>query len=188
MREALILLIALALPGVTLAAESPQQAFAKLWEGRTVTVRSTLYSLIYSERGKLGTTRSGLREGLVVATPYQGSFLKFDGRQGRVDVIQHDAKRFVAAVNETYHPDALDVRSYRKLEAFALDRYDPGVELVVSAVRVDRDEVRFEFARGADTEPVTGIRIKWPVPLSKTFSERDLVENLIGQFVEINRS
>jgi hypothetical protein len=185
MKRTLVFLLAFASAGTTLEADdSPQQAFVKGWEGRTVTVRATLYSLIYNERGKLGTSRSGLREGLVVATPSEGAYFQFDGRQGRHEVIQYDLQRFVAAVNKTYEPDALDVRSYRKLEAVAINRYDPGVELVVSGVRVDRDQVRFEFARAPGDDAVTGIRIKWPVPLSKVFTERALVEGLVQRFVE----
>jgi hypothetical protein len=187
MKRALLFVLAVAWTGTLVAADSPQQAFVRVWEGRAVTVRAALYSLIYNERGKLGTSRSGLREGLIVATPPEGAYLQFDGRQGRHDVTGHDLDRFVAAVNTMYEPDALDVRSYRKLEAVAINRYDPGVELVVTGVRVDRDEVRFEFAKTGGDEPVTGIRVKWPVPLSKTFSERELVEDLILRFVDVDQ-
>src|SRR5262245_25938591 len=82
MKRSLVSLIAVACAGVALAAESPQEAFARAWEGRHVTVKSTLYSLIYTERGKLGTTHSGLREGVIVITPSQGAYFQFDGRQG----------------------------------------------------------------------------------------------------------
>jgi hypothetical protein len=187
MQRALIFVFALASAGATLLAESPQQAFVKGWEGRTVTVKATLYSLVYNERGKLGTSRAGLREGLIVATPSQGAYLQFDGRQGRGEVTQHDPQRLVAAVNKAYEADVLDVRQYRKLEAVAIDRYDPGVELLVTDVRVDRDQVRFEFATAGGAEAVTGIRVKWPVPLSGSFSERDLVEGLLLRFVEIKQ-
>ena len=189
MKRALLFLLVFAAAGATLEGDdSPQQAFVRLWEGRTVTVRSTLYSLIYNERGKLGTSRSGLREGLIVATPTQGAYFQFDGRQGRNEVIQTDLQRFVAAVNKVYEPDSLDVRSYRKLEAVTINRYDPGVELVVTSVRVEPDQVRFQFARADGEDVVTGIRVKWPVPLSKVFSERPLVEGLVQRFVEVKQN
>ena len=188
MRRLLALLPALALTGATLAADTPQQAFVRAWEGRTVTVKATLYSLIYNERGKLGTTRSGLREGLIVATPSEGAYFEFAGRQGRQDVTQHDLQRFVAAVNHAYQPDALDVRTYRKLEAVAINPFEVGGELLVTGVRVGRDEVRLEFAKVEDSEVVTGIRVRWPVPLSKAFSERALVEDLLQRFVAIARN
>lgn len=179
--------LALVSTAATLAAETPQQTFAKAWQGRTVTVKATLYSLIYNERGKLGTTRSGLREGLVVATPSQGAYFQFDGRQGRPEVMQRKLDRFVVAVNTAYQPDALDVRSYRKLEAVAINRYDPGVELVVSGVRVGVDQVTFEFAAAIGDEAVTAVKVKWPVPLSKVFTERPLVLEALEQFVEFKQ-
>ncbi len=46
MKRILTGVLALALAGATLGAETPQQTFAKAWTGRTVTVRATLYSLI----------------------------------------------------------------------------------------------------------------------------------------------
>ena len=178
---------ALVAAGATLEAETPQQTFAKAWQGRPVTVKATLYSLIYNERGKLGTTRSGLREGLVVATPSQGAYFQFDGRQGRPEVRQKNLERFVVAVNTAYQPDELDVRSFRKLEAVAINRYDPGVELIVSGVRVGVDQVTFEFATAIGDEAVTAVRVKWPVPLSKVFTERPLVLEALEQFVEFRQ-
>jgi len=73
MRRAILSLAAVAAIGAaTASAETPQQAFIRSWEGRSVVVRNTLYTLVYNERGKLGNTRSGKRDGLVVATPSQG--------------------------------------------------------------------------------------------------------------------
>jgi DNA-binding winged helix-turn-helix (wHTH) protein len=185
MKRTVVVLLALALARAALASDSPQQAFARAWEGRIVTVRATLYSLIYNERGKLGTTRSGLREGLIVVTPSQGAYFQFDSRQGRNEVRQHDLQQVIAAVNAAYEKDALDVRPYRKLDAVGINRYDPGVELVVSAVRFARDEVQFEFAATVGGEAVTAMRVKWPVPWSKGFSERGLVEGLLQRFVDV---
>jgi hypothetical protein len=128
-----------------------------------------------------------LRDGLIVVTPSQGAYFRFESRQGRNEVIQHDLQQVVAAVNAAYERDALDVRPYRKLEAVGINRYDPGVELVVSAVRMARDEVRFEFAASVGGEALTAIRVKWPVPLSKGFNERELVEGLIQRFIAVKR-
>ena len=182
-RNAIALLL-VAAAGIPLAADSPQQTFAKTWEGRTVTVKTTLYSLIFNERGKLGTTKSGLREGLIVVTPSKGAYFQFDGRQGRGEIVRKDLQGFVAAVNAEYEKDALDVRPYRKLEAVAINRYDPGVELLITGVRIGPDQVRVDLATGSG-ETATAIRIKWPVPLSKAFNERPLVENVLQQFVDI---
>ena len=59
-RRVAVVIIALATALSTLAAsESPQQAFVKRWEGQSVVVKQTLYTLVYNERGRLGNTRTG---------------------------------------------------------------------------------------------------------------------------------
>ena len=172
------------LAGSTLAAESAQQAFVRAWMGRPVIVKSTLYSLVFNERGRLGNMRSGVREGLIVATPSAGSHFQFDGRQGRDTVIERDLQRIVSAVSTAYERDALEVRSYRKIEPIAINRFDPGVELVVSGVDVNRDQLKLDLALPGD-KTSTSIRIKWPAPLSKGFTERPLLEDLIRRFVDL---
>ena len=54
---------------------------------------------------------------------------------------------------------------------------------------MSRDTVRLSFTQpagpdGADV-PVTSLTIKWPMPLSKSFSERDVIEKLINPFVDV---
>lgn len=180
----------LILATVTLAAESPQQAFARRWQGKSVVVKQTLYTLVYNERGKLGNTRNNRRDGLTVITPSDGVYYQFDGRQGRDDVKQRDAARILAAVNTEYEPDSLDVRSYRKVEPIVMNRYDPGVELTIGRVLIDKDIVRVAFVQGpaVGEDPLTWLTVKWPVPLSKSLSEADNLEGLIRQFVDFNTS
>ena len=173
------------------ASETAQQAFVKRWEGQSVVVKQTLYTLVYNERGRLGNTRSGKRDGLTVVTPSAGTYLQFDGRQGREAVVERQPQKIVEAVSVAYAPDSLDIRSYRKVEPVLMMRHDPGAELIVSSVRSERDTVRFTFAaapaQNADEDPVTALTVKWPVPLSKSFSERGLIEDLIRQFVDLPR-
>ena len=187
MKRALVSsLVAVAAVGPATAADNPQQAFIKSWEGRTVVVRNTLYTLVYNERGKLGNVKNGKRDGLLVATPSQGMYFQFDGRQGRDDVVEYDPQRMIAAVSAAYEPDSLELRSYRKVEPVAVNRYDAGVELVVAGVKIDGDVVTLLFAPGGAGragDAVTSLRVKWPMPLSKSLSERDLIENLIARFV-----
>jgi hypothetical protein len=173
---------------VELAAESPQQAILKSWEGQDVVVKRTLFALVYKERGRLGNTSSPRRDGLTVVTPNRAVYFQFDGRQGRDDVIQRDPQKILEAVNSEYQGDGLEVRSYRKLEALVLTRYDAGVRLTVKSVKIDRDVVRFGFAEAAgsispDDLAVT-LTVKWPVPLSKALTERPLIENLVRQYVD----
>jgi hypothetical protein len=174
---------------VLTAADRPQQAFAKDWEGRHVVVKQTLFSLVYNERGRLGNTVSAKRDGLTVVTPSGGIYFQFDGRQGQDDVVGRDAQHIVDAVAAAYIGDALDVRAYRKVEPLLIARYDAGVELVVRTVRMERDTVRLSFVQMAGPDgtddPVTSLTVKWPVPLSKSFSERDVVEKLIRPFLDV---
>jgi hypothetical protein len=174
-----------------LVGDGERQTFVKSWEGQTVVVRKTLYSLVYNERGKLGSTRSGKSDGLLVVTPSQGVYFQFDGRQGRDDVIEQDVQRILPAVNTEYEAESLDVRPYRKVEPLAINRYEPGVQLLVRRVRIDRDQVELTFSqtgRNLSEDPVTSVRIKWPLPLSQSFSEREVVEGLIRQFVTLARA
>jgi hypothetical protein len=176
---------------VELSAESPQQAFVKSWEGQDVVVKQTLYALVYNERGRLGNTYGARRDGLTVVTPNQGVYFQFDGRQGRDEVIQRDPQKILEAVNVEYQGDGLDVRSYRKLEALLLTRYDAGARMIVKSVKIDRDAVRLGFAEAAgsngEDDLAATLTVKWPVPLSKSFSERGLIENLIRRFIDVKQ-
>ena len=69
LRRAALVVMLVSGPSAIHASDSPQDAFAKRWEGRSVTVRQPLYSLVYNERGRLGTTKSARRDGLTVVTP-----------------------------------------------------------------------------------------------------------------------
>jgi hypothetical protein len=174
------------------ASETPQQAFVKQWEGRAVVVKQTLYTLVYNERGRLGNLLRGKRDGLTVVTPSAGTYLQFDGRQGRDDVVERQAEKVIDAVSVAYAPDSLDLRSYRKVEPVLMMRHDAGAELVIRSVRIERDTVRLSFAQApaaqnADEDPVTALTVKWPVPLSRSFSERGLIEELIRQFVDFRQ-
>lgn len=176
-----------ALPSAALA-DSPQQAFARRWQGKAVVLKQPLYTLVYNERGRLGTTRNNRRDGLTVVTPSNGVYYQFDGRQGRDDVMQRQVVGMVEAVNAAYQPDSLDVRAYRKVEPIVLNRYDPGSELVIGRVLVDRDFVRIAFVQGASDaeDPLTWLTVKWPVPISKSLSEADVIEGLIRQFFDFS--
>jgi hypothetical protein len=68
-------------------------------------------------------------------------------------------------------------------------RFEAGVELVVSSVRLDRDSVKLSLVQAAGPEGpdarVTSLTIKWPVPLSRSFSEREAIETLIRPFIDL---
>jgi hypothetical protein len=188
MKHLIVVLVVSACLGTSVEVETPQRAFINAWNGQSVVLKRVLYSLIYNERGKLGTTRSGQHEGLLVATPLRGEYLQFDGRHARDTVTANDPELLVRAVATKYEPDSLDVRSYRKLEPLAVHRFEPGVELLVSAVRIGRDEVKLEFVQpNGGKSTMTSLRIKWPLPLSPGFGERLPLEDVLRQFVEIKQ-
>jgi hypothetical protein len=55
--------------------------------------------------------------------------------------------------------------------------------------RVERDVVRLELVKtaGTDDEGVTSLTVKWPLILSKSFSERGNVEDLIQQYLALSQ-
>jgi len=171
------------------AANNPKEEFAASWQGQAVVLKQRLHTLAYRERGRLGNG-SDKRDGLFVATPFNGTYYQFDGRQSKDDVRGSDPQRVVDAVTSTYAADMMDVRQYAKVEPIVLTIYEPGVELTVSSVRVDRDRLRLFLTdpRSAETTPVTSFTIQWPTPFSRSFSERQAIETLIRQYIQPHHS
>ena len=172
----------------TTAADTPREAFTKAWVGRTVLLKQVLYTLSYDERGVMGQTSRDKRDGLNVVTPFNGSHLQFDGRQKQDDVLESDAQRLVDKVDATYKGDSLSVRQYQKVQPQLLHRYDPGVELTVSKIRIERDFVRLLLVDPKTQfgdEPATTLTVRWPAPLSKSFDERGVIEGLIAQYLHV---
>ena len=175
------------------AGENPQQAFAKNWEGRTVVLKQSLYTLVYDERSRIGKVREGKRDGLTVVTPFEGTYLQFDGRRGRDDIKETEPQRLKDAVATTYISDALfELEASRTIVPIVVNRHDAGVECVVRKVQLDRYSVRLLLASpggvDSDQDSLTSLTVKWPIPLSKSLSERDSIENLIRRFVEIKQT
>ncbi len=174
------------------AAETSRDLFLKTWEGKTIVVKQTLYTLVYNERGRLGKTYRNKRSGLMVATPFSGSYLQFDGRQSQDDIIDHDPQRLVDTIKTTYQSDSLDVRQYQKIEPIVVARYEVGSELLVGPIRIEGNIVRLSLVdpRSVDDDgqPATELTVKWPTPLSKSLSERQAIEGLIAQFVRLKQA
>src|SRR6185295_141702 len=96
-------LVVLATAGSVLSAgENPQQAFARSWEGRTVVFKQPLYTLVYDERSRIGKLQTGKRDGLTVVTPFEGTYLQFDGRRGRDDIKDTQPQRLKDSVATKY--------------------------------------------------------------------------------------
>ena len=174
---------------VVIAGDRAQEAFVKSWVGNRVIVKKSLFTLVYNDRSVIGTTSSGKREGLIVVTPFEGEYLQFDGRSGRDAVVGQDPRQFVDAVRTAYLVDSTEARSYRTIEPLMIAHYDSGVELTVKSVHVGKDTVRLSFTQPSGPDGpdaiVTSLTVKWPLPFSKTFAEKDGVEKLILPYVSI---
>jgi len=174
------------------AGENPQQAFAKNWEGRTVVLKRPLYTLVYDERSRIGVVREGKRDGLTVVTPSDGTYLQFDGRRGRDDIKETEPQRLKDAVATAYVGESLlALEASRTIEPIVISRHEAGVECVVRKILLSRYTVKLVFAsNGIDGEQdqLTSLTVKWPVPLSKSLTERETIENLIRVFVEIKQT
>jgi hypothetical protein len=170
------------------AADSPQQAFARSWEGRTVVLKQPLYTLVYDERSRIGKVQPGKRDGLTVVTPFEGTYLQFDGRRGRDDIKDTQPQRLRESVAKAYVGDSLlELEASSTIEPGIINRHEAGVECVVRKIQMGRDTVRLVFTSTSrvDQDPLTSLTVKWPVPLSKSLTERDSIESLIRRFVEI---
>lgn len=173
-------LLVLAATAVT-SAGSNQKEFEKRWAGRSVVVRRPLYSLVYNEAGLAGGIHAG-RSGLTVVTPFAGTYFQFDGRHKVDDVVEHDVQQLFKSVSVAYRKDKLLGEGWtQKIDPVMLTLYDAGVALKVNAVRIERDAVRLALvqAAGDDKDVATSLTVKWPAPLSKSFSERGNIEDLI---------
>ena len=174
------------------AGENPQQAFAKNWEGRTVVLKLPLYTLVYDERSRIGMVREGKRDGLTVVTPSEGTYLQFDGRRGRDDIKETEPQRLKDMVATAYVGESLlALEASKTIEPIVINRHEPGVECVVRKILLSRYTVKLVFASsGIDGEQdqLTSLTVKWPVPLSKSLTERETIENLIRVFVEIKQT
>jgi len=174
------------------AGENAQQSFAKNWEGRTVVLKQPLYTLVYDERSRIGMVREGRRDGLTVVTPSEGTYLQFDGRRGRDDIKDTEPQRLKDAVAIAYVSESLlALEASKTIEPIVINRHEAGVECVVRKILLSRYAVKLVFASsGLDGEQdhLTSLTVKWPVPLSKSLTERESIENLIRRFVEIKQT
>ena len=189
MRRPMLVLLAVMSTTTTLAAGSnPKDDFASAWKGQAIVLKQRLHTLSYRERGLLGNG-SEKRDGLFVATPFNGTYYQFDGRQSKDDLKGTDPQKVMDAIHSEYGHDAIDVRSYAKVEPIILTVYEPGVELIVSRVRIDRDRLRLFFIdpRTPDATPATALTIQWPTPFTHSFSERQAVEAIIQQYIRPRR-
>ena len=171
------------------AADSPQRAFARSWEGRIVVLKQPLYTLVYDERSRIGKVQAGKRDGLTVVTPFEGTYLQFDGRRGRDAIKDTQPQRLRESVATAYVGESqFELEASQTIQPVLVNRHEAGVECVVRKIEMGRYTVRLVFTSTSgidDQDTLTSLTVKWPVPLSKSLTARVSIENLIRQFIEI---
>ena len=106
-------------------------------------------------------------------------------RESEDDIIERDPNRVVSILRNQYRRSMhLDLGSVQDVEPLMLVRYDPGVELIVGKVQIERDHVRLSFRKDLKADIVTTLTVKWPVPLSNAFTESSLIDDLLVRFVD----
>lgn len=173
------------------AAGDSRREFVESWQGTRVVVQQPLYTLVYNETGRLGKTYRDKREGLTVVTPWAGTFFQFDGRDSEANITSRDPQQLMALITDRYRrAHSLDIGSFQRIEPIVVSRFEPGVELVVSGVRIEQNRVRLLLAdtEGTAGQSATALTIQWPVDLSRSFTERPEVERLIAQFLSASPS
>jgi hypothetical protein len=181
------LIVTCAAPAVT-GAGTGLTEFTKNWNGRRVVVKSALYTVLYDEIGRLGVHYQGKLAGLTVATP-AGEYYEFNGPGSDDDPVVEPTPNRVfsemsARYTRAYHND---IGTMKTITPLLLRQFDPGVELIVHAVKVERTRIRFEFRRtdeAADDGFATSLTVECPAPLSKTFHERETIEGVLRRFID----
>ncbi|HXD21178.1 MAG TPA: hypothetical protein VN654_29405 [Vicinamibacterales bacterium] len=190
-RRLLATVLMLVCGAVSVTAGGPAAGdFTKRWNGRRVVVKSTLYTVLYDEVGRVGIHYRGKQAGLTIATP-EGQYYEFAApgpededvvEQTPNEVVDEMSTRFVRA----YH---LDIGIVKTITPLSLRQFEPGVVLIVDSIKVDRTRIRFAFRRAGEATAAgeafaTSLTVEWPVPLSKTLHERDGIEGVLQRFIE----
>jgi hypothetical protein len=74
--------------------------------------------------------------------------------------------------------------SVQEVEGVMLVRYEPGAELVVSDLHVDRDRVRVDLRRPDERGTATTLTVQWPAPFSGELLELPLVEQVLERYIQ----
>jgi len=186
-RLASLLSVLVVAAAISIDAAGPSaKTFVKEWEGRKVVLTQPLYSIVYDERSRFlpSLKKRGKVTGLTVTTP-SATYYQFEAlRDTEDDIIERDPNRVVSTLRNQYRRSMhLDLGSVQDVEPVMLVRYDPGVELLVEDVEIERDRVRLSFHKERKGDRLTTLTVKWPVPLSDDFAEGSLIEGLLARFV-----
>jgi len=173
---------------VSLTASEPtgKTVLVNTWEGRTVVVKQTLYSIVFDERSRIAPvlTRQDRVSGLTVAT-WSETYYRFDARRSsEKDILERDPNRVVSILREQYFRSRhLDLGTSKDVEPLMLARYDPGATLLVRAVHIERDRVRLMLHKDRKSDLATTLTVQWPIPLSDELSESELIDEVLTRFI-----
>lgn len=158
--------------------------FTKTWNGRRVVVKSTLYTVLYDEVGRLGRHYRGKQAGLTVATR-AGHYYEFDGPGSEEDIAEPTPDGVMSQMSLRFRANPLDIGSVKTFSALVMRQYDPGVTLIVDSVKMERNRIRFEFIQSDDDEDgfATSLTVEWPTPFSKALPEREDLEGVLRRFI-----
>ena len=170
------------------AGDSEKKAFVADWQGRPVVLKRTLYSVVYDERRRFAPAvkDEGKIAGLTVATP-SSVYYQFDARRdSEDDIVGRDPNTIVTALRDQYRRStALEIGNVKDVEPVLLVRYEPGVELIVKKVQIERDRVRLLLHKRTG-ETATTLTVKWPAPLTKDLTESAVIDGVLGNFLTRN--
>ena len=168
------------------AAESGKKDFITAWQNRSVVLKRTLFSVVYDERSRvLPLWKHGGRvAGLTVGTP-GATYYQFEARrESEEDILANDPNVILSTLRDQYRRSAyLDIGNVQDVEALMLVRYEPGVELVVKRVEIERDRVRLLLHKDRASDLATTLTVKWPVPLTNELTESAVIEDVITRYM-----
>ena len=187
-RLVVILLVALPAAASLHAGErSGKKAFQDAWEGRSVVVKRTLYSVVFDERSTVLPIlkRRDRVSGLNVVTPTGVSYYQFDARRkSEDDIVDQSPDGIVSKMrNQYFRSMYLDNGAVQDVEPLMLVRYSPGVSFIVKKVQIDRDRVRLHFHKDGEADLATTLTVKFPVPLSNELTESALIDVALTRFI-----
>ena len=163
-----------------------KKAFVQTWQGRAVVLKRPLYSLVYNERSRFLPLmkREGKVTGLTVVTPTE-IYYQFDSRrEEEPDIRDRDPEKVVTALQNHYRRSAhLETTNVQDIEGVLLQRYEPGVTLLVDRLQIDGDRLRVFFRSKQDDERATMLTVQWPTPLSKELVEAPALDGLLNTFL-----
>ena len=165
---------------------SGKKAFLDAWEDHPVLLTRTLFSIVFDERSRVLPLfkHQGRISGLTVATPSDSYYLFEARRDSEDDVMARDPNLIVSRLREQYRRSAvLDIGNVQDVESVMLVRYEPGVELFVKKVQIEKDRVRLLLHRDRRSELATTLTVKWPVPLSRDLAESANLDTVLARFV-----